>query len=274
VSKRRPAVAPRAARPNSEHPVARPFAPPPPESPYHSIGVALMARLQSPIPPPTGMPQRPAMAPPLPPSLPKGKNPLLGGLARHAVVIIGLMIVCMLAGWYFIQGPGAQTIGNLFASKSPKDEPPPSSVAENQPSKEPERRVDGDRKERRDEEKRNRRERSKKPDNGGTKPPPMPDPPMNTSPVMAVTLDQHVRPIFEARCLNCHGAGKKRGGLDMRTIQSMMRGGDSGSGLVAGSPDKSTIWETITNDRMPPGKMKLSAAEKKLVRDWIAGGAK
>lgn len=90
----------------------------------------------------------------------------------------------------------------------------------------------------------------------------------------AALFAQDILPIFQSKCFTCHGNGKKKGGLDLRTLESVKRGGDSGAGVVAGKSDRSTVWEWIADDRMPPSKNKLTAAEKARVRDWIAQGGK
>ncbi len=89
-----------------------------------------------------------------------------------------------------------------------------------------------------------------------------------------LTYEKHILPIMQRSCLNCHGAGKRRGGLDLRTLASAKRGGESGAAVNPGNPDDSPLLETVVANRMPPGKGKLSAAEKQLIRDWIASGAK
>src|SRR5262245_34514360 len=90
----------------------------------------------------------------------------------------------------------------------------------------------------------------------------------------AIAFDKDVLPIFAAKCASCHGNGKKRGGLDVRSLQAMLKGGDSGPAVTFGSLEKSPLWEAIETDRMPPGPRKLSAKEKSSVRDWILRGPK
>lgn len=103
------------------------------------------------------------------------------------------------------------------------------------------------------------------------KPAPKSTPP--TTAVAALTYDK-LLPLLTARCLMCHGA-KPRGGLDMRTLASLMKGGNGGSEVKPGKPDDSEIWKQIENDSMPPdGQVKLTPDEKKLIRDWILAGAK
>ena len=86
-----------------------------------------------------------------------------------------------------------------------------------------------------------------------------------------VTFAQHVSPIFEARCVSCHGATKKKGGLDVRTIEAIIKGGESGPSVVAGDPEKSILWMRVDDGSMPPAGKPLTAAEKKAISDWIVG---
>jgi mono/diheme cytochrome c family protein len=91
---------------------------------------------------------------------------------------------------------------------------------------------------------------------------------------MVLTYETHILPIMQRSCISCHGDRKKRGGLDLRTLASLKRGGDSGAGVKPGDPASSPLLESIVSGQMPPGKRKLSDAEKQLIREWIAGGAK
>jgi cytochrome c553 len=95
------------------------------------------------------------------------------------------------------------------------------------------------------------------------------------------SVSEHdVRGIFQARCVRCHGAEEQRGGLDMRTLESRLRGGKSGTGLVPGRPEESLIYRRIADGEMPPDKMAKALAvelvtggEQERVRSWIAAGA-
>ncbi|MEJ7591071.1 MAG: DUF1549 domain-containing protein [Planctomycetaceae bacterium] len=87
-----------------------------------------------------------------------------------------------------------------------------------------------------------------------------------------ISFDQQIAPLLASRCLSCHNATEKKGGLDLQREASARVGGDSGSVITAGTPDKSLLWERIAADEMPP-KQHLSAKEKEIVRQWIADGA-
>lgn len=102
------------------------------------------------------------------------------------------------------------------------------------------------------------------------------DPP--TVPVKAVSFKE-VRGFLDKHCLICHGnAGKPKAGLDLRTLAAIKKGGDSGEVLVPGDPKKSKLYTSMlpgSDSLMPPDdKPQPTEAEKNLIRDWIAGGAK
>src|SRR5262245_5826554 len=93
------------------------------------------------------------------------------------------------------------------------------------------------------------------------------------APAPGPTFERDVRPILQAHCLECHGEAKKpKGGLDLRLRRLIVRGGDSGPAVVPGRPEKSPLFTRARDHEMPPGKVKLSAAEVRRLRDWIAGG--
>lgn len=90
-----------------------------------------------------------------------------------------------------------------------------------------------------------------------------------------VTYQDHVRPILENRCLNCHNAEKKKGGLDLSTFGAAMAGGSGGVNLEPGDAASSTFFKVITHQAepfMPPKSDKLPQAEMDVIAKWIGGG--
>jgi hypothetical protein len=80
--------------------------------------------------------------------------------------------------------------------------------------------------------------------------------------------------ILQKSCIPCHGAAKTSG-LDLRTSESMLTGGDHGAVIVASDPDQSRLYKQITHvaePAMPPGK-KLSDDDIETLRVWIEAGA-
>ncbi|HTI49380.1 MAG TPA: c-type cytochrome domain-containing protein, partial [Planctomycetaceae bacterium] len=74
-----------------------------------------------------------------------------------------------------------------------------------------------------------------------------------------------IEPILVRRCLECH-ASEPRGGLDLRTGPTAMRGGDSGEAIVSGKPEESLLYEYVLTKKMPP-KHPLPAEEVALLKE-------
>jgi mono/diheme cytochrome c family protein len=90
-----------------------------------------------------------------------------------------------------------------------------------------------------------------------------------------------VAPLLKEKCLACHGLGDEepKGGLDLRSREALLRGGDSGEpGAVSGRPDASPLVKAVLRggdeySAMPPkDNDKLSAEQIAALRQWIAGG--
>ena len=48
-------------------------------------------------------------------------------------------------------------------------------------------------------------------------------------------FESDILPIFEAKCLACHGEKLQQNGLDLRTRESVLKGGESGPAVEPGS---------------------------------------
>ena len=82
------------------------------------------------------------------------------------------------------------------------------------------------------------------------------------------TFDTAVKPLLQARCVACHGA-TPQGQLDLRTPESILKGGAAGPVVVPGAPEKSLLIDKVVTRQMPPGKLKLTDAEIDRLRAWI-----
>ena len=49
-----------------------------------------------------------------------------------------------------------------------------------------------------------------------------------------VTFTDHIRPIMERSCWNCHGEASQLSDLDLRTRESAIEGGTRGPAIVPG----------------------------------------
>ncbi|QEL20819.1 DUF1553 domain-containing protein [Limnoglobus roseus] len=89
-----------------------------------------------------------------------------------------------------------------------------------------------------------------------------------------ITFERHVRPIFKAYCLDCHGAGEKMSGdLDLRLRRFALAGGATGPGFVVKDAAKSLIVERMKSGEMPPGEKKVPAEQIAIIEKWITTGA-
>lgn len=89
------------------------------------------------------------------------------------------------------------------------------------------------------------------------------------------TFERDIRPILRAHCFDCHGATEEpKGGLDLRQVRRMQKGGESGAAIVPGSVDESLMLNRVRSGEMPPGETKLTPKEIDSLTHWIAGGAK
>jgi mono/diheme cytochrome c family protein len=88
-------------------------------------------------------------------------------------------------------------------------------------------------------------------------------------------FEADIRPILRAHCLDCHGAEEElNGGLDLRLVRLMAKGGDSGPALVAGDPGASLLLARVRAGEMPPGNAKMTPAEVATLERWVASGAR
>ena len=90
-----------------------------------------------------------------------------------------------------------------------------------------------------------------------------------------------VKPILQQRCYACHGALKQEAGLRLDTAALAIKGGESGTAVVAGEMAESSILlkriaASNAEERMPPSEEgePLTAEQIELIRRWIAAGAK
>lgn len=80
--------------------------------------------------------------------------------------------------------------------------------------------------------------------------------------------------LLNTKCVRCHGANRQESGLDLRSRKAILKGGDSGAGLVPGKPDESLILQRVRDGEMPPRNAgQLSTQEIATLQQWIAAGA-
>jgi hypothetical protein len=91
----------------------------------------------------------------------------------------------------------------------------------------------------------------------------------------AMIFEDVVHPILEQRCIQCHQERKRKGGLSMLTLASMLKGGKHGPAVVPGNLNESELFRRISldpshEDFMPAdGKTPLTKMETDIIRWWI-----
>jgi formylglycine-generating enzyme required for sulfatase activity len=83
-----------------------------------------------------------------------------------------------------------------------------------------------------------------------------------------VNFEERIAPVLTQQCLPCHGGAKTLGGVRLTTNISTSRV------VVAGAPEKSSLYLSVESGKMPPGGPPLSKDQRDAIRDWIREGAK
>lgn len=94
----------------------------------------------------------------------------------------------------------------------------------------------------------------------------------------AVSFSRDLAPLFQKKCVGCHGPEKARGKYRLHTFAGLMRPGDSQSApVIAGKPAQSELFRRLTardeDDRMPQKEDPLPAPQLALIERWITDGA-
>jgi hypothetical protein len=191
-------------------------------------------------------------------------------LAIQATMLMAMVFVCTTLGWLIVALPRrAKSIDHAVAKAPAPMAKAPRAETERKPARKPEAPAPAEKV----------APAPTVPPREVPRPRPEPERPAPAAPAPAperpmLTYERNILPIIQRSCITCHGERKKRGGLDLRTLAAAKRGGESGAAVNPDNPDDSTLLESVVSNKMPPGKAKLTAAEKQLIREWIAGGAK
>ena len=86
-------------------------------------------------------------------------------------------------------------------------------------------------------------------------------------------FQRDVLPIFETRCVECHGPTKQRARLRLDTVQGVQQGGASGQVVLAGRSAESPLIRHVAGiedaTRMPPKGEPLTDQQVAILRRWI-----
>lgn len=225
----------------------------------------------------------------------------VSGVARQGIfllVALGIVATTVFAGTQLLPEPPPRkgSKGKAFAQAKVEDQPKPADTPNVEPppkemTKQPEPKemakdepATNVTPEKPKEETKTEPKETAKVDKPEVKPePPKPEPPKPEPPKTdpnkptRVVVYEDLVPVLKAKCVLCHGDPSVKGGLDMRTLAGIKKGGDNGPSVQAGDLKKSLMWELIETGEMPPKDAKdqqLTAMEKQMIKDWILGGCK
>lgn len=88
-----------------------------------------------------------------------------------------------------------------------------------------------------------------------------------------------IKPVFIRHCASCHGGLKQNAGLRLDTGQAILKGGESGAGILPGDTVGSLLLQVLRGEAgftMPPeGEGTPPSAEQiKLITRWVNQGAR
>ena len=81
--------------------------------------------------------------------------------------------------------------------------------------------------------------------------------------------------ILKHECLSCHGS-IRASGLDLRSREGMLRGGNRGPAVEPGRPASSLLYQAVAHAgdlAMPPGEKRLPDQDVETLKAWIEAGA-
>ena len=88
-------------------------------------------------------------------------------------------------------------------------------------------------------------------------------------------FEKDVLPVLKAKCLKCHSPKVRKVGLDLSSMASVRKGGESGSAIDADEIEESLIWAMVGGGDMPPeGSPPLTPKERDIIHRWLVGGTR
>ncbi len=99
------------------------------------------------------------------------------------------------------------------------------------------------------------------------------------APEATVDFQAHIKPVLEAKCLQCHNSAKAERGLNLETRETASKSWRGGPVIIAGEPDSSMLYQVLmlsrdnvtTREEAAPHQIRYQ--ERKLIYDWIDEGA-
>jgi len=91
-----------------------------------------------------------------------------------------------------------------------------------------------------------------------------------------VSFEEQIAPIFNEKCVSCHGEDRSSANLKLNTFADMRKGGRSGLLLIPRNPNASLLIRKLVapdNQRMPKNGPALDRDQIQLIARWVAEGA-
>jgi mono/diheme cytochrome c family protein len=88
-----------------------------------------------------------------------------------------------------------------------------------------------------------------------------------------VSFAKDVLPIFEAKCVKCHGGNRTEAKLVLKSYDGVMAGSEDGPVITPGDSTNSTLVEVIVEGRMPKRDPRLPDSEIAAIKAWVDAGA-
>ena len=93
-----------------------------------------------------------------------------------------------------------------------------------------------------------------------------------------IDFSSQVKPIFNKKCITCHGGVRQKGGYSLMFREEALAKGKSGKlAIIPGNPSESEIIKRVESqdpeDRMPYKHAALENGEIKILKQWIKEGA-
>src|SRR5437867_671114 len=93
----------------------------------------------------------------------------------------------------------------------------------------------------------------------------------------AQTAENQATSILKQKCLQCHGEALQMSKLDLRTRESILKGGEKGPAILPGNAGASRLYRRVAGLEQPAMPMTplpaLTPQEVAILKDWIDQGA-
>jgi hypothetical protein len=66
-----------------------------------------------------------------------------------------------------------------------------------------------------------------------------------------ITFEDHVLPVFKARCMKCHAGAEPAAGLRLTTRREILRGGESGPAMRIAAAESSCCGRSLRPTKCP-----------------------